>query len=210
MAPSAPTTRSKPAWAPALVCTSPRVTDVTRSSTRRAPAARARLRSHASSSLREATATGSSSGTSTAASPASKRQAAIDRDRQRIVCRRRRQRVQGLAGQPPAAGLLPRVGGVEEGGRSTARGQTRGQERARGSRSHDRDLHEEKRAALGRQPRASKDARISSGAAVAVPTLPTTTPAVRFASWAASGSVAPAQRARARVAITVSPAPVTS
>jgi len=40
--------------------------------------------------------------------------------------------------------------------------------------------------------------------------LPTTTPAAQFARTAASGRLAPAARARAIVAMTLSPAPVTS
>ncbi len=53
-------------------------------------------------------------------------------------------------------------------------------------------------------------ASTSAGAACAVPTFPTTTPAAQLARAAASGRLAPAARARASVAITVSPAPVTS
>src|ERR1700722_13046796 len=50
----------------------------------------------------------------------------------------------------------------------------------------------------------------SSGATLAVPSLPTTTPAAALASLAASGRGAPAAEARARTLSTVSPAPVTS
>src|SRR6185295_19110818 len=50
----------------------------------------------------------------------------------------------------------------------------------------------------------------SSSLAVAVPTLPTTIPAAWLARFAASSIVAPAARAAASVAMTVSPAPVTS
>ena len=51
---------------------------------------------------------------------------------------------------------------------------------------------------------------ISSIVTVAVPTLPTTTPAAKFAISAASTSFHFAASAHVIVAITVSPAPVTS
>src|SRR5262249_6937023 len=78
------------------------------------------------------------------------------------------------------------------------------------------------RAASGRSPVARRSceglgspstsiARTSSGRdTVAVPTFPTTTPAPRLASSAACSSVPPQASARAAIAITVSPAPVTS
>ena len=53
-------------------------------------------------------------------------------------------------------------------------------------------------------------ARTSSGVTTATPGLPTSIPAARFASTAASSIVAPAARATARKAVTVSPAPLTS
>src|SRR5439155_88619 len=59
------------------------------------------------------------------------------------------------------------------------------------------------------QPRRTSRAS-SSAPTVAVPILPTTTPAAWLASTVASSSVPPAPSARAQVASTVSPAPVTS
>ena len=56
----------------------------------------------------------------------------------------------------------------------------------------------------------SKVAISSDALAVAVPTFATTMPAAWFASVAASSIVAPEAKAPASVAITVSPAPVTS
>ena len=65
------------------------------------------------------------------------------------------------------------------------------EERARRARSHDRDLHAGSPASIARSS--------SSGLAVAVPSLPTTTPAARFASTAPSGSArARGQRQRER------------
>jgi hypothetical protein len=53
-------------------------------------------------------------------------------------------------------------------------------------------------------------ARSSSGVTVATPGLPTSMPAARFASTAASCMVAQAASATATKAVTVSPAPLTS
>ena len=61
----------------------------------------------------------------------------------------------------------------------------------------------------GRQ-RGRMEARSSSGVQLAVPSLPTTTPAAMFASWTASPKVAPAASAVTHAAMTVSPAPLTS
>src|SRR5216683_2864286 len=56
----------------------------------------------------------------------------------------------------------------------------------------------------------SSASRSSCGLTLAVPSLPTTTPAAVLASMAASASGAPAATASARTLSTVSPAPVTS
>src|SRR5690606_35793198 len=58
--------------------------------------------------------------------------------------------------------------------------------------------------------RSSSSSRISAGLTVATPALPTPIPAARLATTAASRIVAPAARATATKAVTVSPAPETS
>src|SRR5207244_9760339 len=122
-------------------------------------------------------------------------------DGERVVGRRGRKQVERARGDPPSAGLLARVRRVEDGDRRAVVGQVPRQERAPGTGADDGDLH----------PRGpSTAASTSAGAAVAVPSLPTTTPAAWLASIAASASVAPAPRASPTVAMTVSPAPVTS
>ena len=104
---------------------------------------------------------------------------------------------------PAAAGLLARDGRRRRPStRGAVAGQPPGQERPRGA-----------AAPRSRRSRAVLLARRPApppGSAVAVPSLPTTTPAAQFASRAASSRDAPAARARPRVAMTVSPAPVTS
>ena len=103
--------------------------------------------------------------------PDSKRQRSTRRAGQRVVRGRRRAAgASALRGEPAAARLLARMGGVEERRRTApSRARLPREERARGARAHDRDLHAGSPAADRRST--------SSGLAVAVPSLPTTTPA---------------------------------
>src|SRR5262245_60426521 len=68
----------------------------------------------------------------------------------------------------------------------------------------------ESRHALHVRSMSASSASSSAADAVAVPSLPTTMPAARLASTAASSKLAPATSANAALARTVSPAPVTS
>src|SRR6185436_5049749 len=99
-------------------------------------------------------------------------------------------------------GLLARMRGVEDVHLRAVLGETQGEQGARGAAADDGGLHED--------ARASTAASSSSGPTMEVPSLPTTTPAASLARAAARSSGTPAAAARVRVAITVSPAPVTS
>ena len=85
--------------------------------------------------------------------------------RQRVAVGRRRQERERLGRHAAAARLLAGMGGVEEGDRGAVAREVEGQQRAGGPRAHHGDVH------------AGMAARTSSGETVAVPILPTTTPA---------------------------------
>ena len=107
----------------------------------------------------------------TCTAPASTARRSSHASMSRRVRGRLGQQGQGLGRQPTAARLLAGVRGVEDGDRRAAPGQPEREQGARGPRAHHRDLHGAAAEA------ASTAATTSSGVAVAVPSLATTTPA---------------------------------